>query len=115
MKIEDILENDDCILDIRTNQNTKFKKLITIENIKTLIRLCLKPNESLKENSPKSLRYKYSSCQILCSQNFLLFSKSIKNIKESNKFQNRKSNNSLSSDIDKEDKKILVNFIFYWK
>ena len=75
MKIEDILENDECILDIRTNQNTKFKKLITTENIKTLIRLCLKPNESLKENSQKSLRYTYYSCQILCSQNFLLFSK----------------------------------------
>ena len=121
MKIEDILENDECILDIRTNQNTKFKKLITTENIKTLIRLCLKPNESLKENSQKSLRYTYYSCQILCSQNFLLFSKSIKNIRESNKFQNgsEKSrdnensylneNNSLSSDIGKEDEKNIIN------
>ena len=121
MKIEDILENDDCILDIRTNQNTKFKKLITTENIKTLIRLCLKPNESLKENSQKSLRYTYYSCQILCSQNFLLFSKSIKNIKESNNFKNgsEKSrdngnsylneNNSLSSGIDKEDEKNIIN------
>ena len=28
LKIEDILGNDECILDIKTNQNTKFKKLI---------------------------------------------------------------------------------------
>ena len=121
MKIEDILENDECILDIRTNQNTKFKKLITTDNIKTLIRLCLKPNESLKENSQKSLRYTYYSCQILCSKNFLLFSKSIKNIMESNKLQNgsQKSiengnsflneNNSISSGIDKEDEKNINN------
>ena len=121
MKIEDILENDECILDIRTNKNTKFKKLITTENIKKLIRFCLKPNESLKENSQKSLRYPYYSCQILCSQNFLLFSKSIKNIKESNKLQNDSqhsrengnsylsANNSVSSGIGKEDEKDIIN------
>ena len=121
MKIEDILENDDCILDIRTNQNTKFKKLITTENIKTLIRLCLKPNESLKENSQKSLRYTYYSCQILCSQNFLLFNKSIKNIKESNNLENNSlksndnendnninDNNSLSSDIGNENDNPMI-------
>ena len=115
--IEDILENDECILDIRTNPNTKFKKLITTANIKKLIRLCLKPNESLKENSQKSLRYIYYSCQILCSQNFLLFSKSIKNIRESNNFQycSKKSNsslnenNSLSSGFDKEDENNIIN------
>ena len=90
--IEDILANDECIIDITTNQNTKFKKLISTTNIISLIRLCLKPNESEKVNSQKSLRYAYYSCQLLCSQNFLLFSKSIKNIKESNLFQNNSQN-----------------------
>ena len=121
MKIEEILENDDCITDISTNQNTKFKRLITTVNIIVLIRLCLKPNQSLKENSQKSLRYTYYSCQILCSPNFLLFNKSIKNIKESNKLENssQKSkdnensnnlndNNSLSSDIDNENDNSMI-------
>ena len=121
MKIEEILENDDCILDISSNQNTKFKKLITTVNIIVLIRLCLKPNESLKENSQKSLRYTYYSCQILCSQNFLLFNKSIKNIKESNKLENNSlksndnendnninDNNSLSSDIGNENDNPMI-------
>ena len=121
MKIEEILENDDCITDICTNQNTKFKRLITTVNIIVLIRLCLKPNQSLKENSQKSLRYTYYSCQILCSPNFLLFNKSIKNIKESNKLENssQKSkdnensnnlndNNSLSSDIDNENDNSMI-------
>ena len=122
MKIEEIFENDDCILDISANQNTKFKRLITTENIIKLVRLCLKPNESLKENSIKSLRYTYYSSIILCSKNFLLFNKSIKNIKESNKFENssQKSkdnensnnineNNSLSSDIGNEIDNSMIN------
>ena len=122
MKIEEILENDDCILDISTNENTKFKRLITTANIKILIRFCLKPNESLKQNSIKSLRYTYYSCIVLCSKNFLLFNKSIKNIKESNKFENssQKSkdnensnnlneNNSLSSDIGNEIDNSIIN------
>ena len=122
LKIEEILENDDCIIDISTNQNTKFKRLITTANIIILIKLCLKPNESLKEKSIKSLRYTYYSCQILCSQNFLLFNKSIKNIKESNKFENSSQmskdnensnnlngNNSLSSDIGNEDDNLMIN------
>ena len=122
MKIEEILENDDCITDISSNQNTKFKRMITTANILILIRLCIKPNESLKENSQKSLRYTFYSCQILCSKNFLLFNKSINIIKESNKFENssQKSkdnensnkindNNSLSSDIGDEVDNSIVN------
>ena len=119
--IEDILANDECIIDITTNQNTKFKKLISTTNIISLIRLCLKPNESEKVNSQKSLRYAYYSCQLLCSQNFLLFSKSIKNIKESNLFQNNSQNfmkngncnnlncnNLLSLGIDKRNDNLMI-------
>ena len=91
------MENDECIIDIANNQNTKFKQLITTKSIISLIRLCLKQNKSDKVNSQKSLRYAYYSCQLLCSQNFLLFSKSIKSIKESNKFQYNSQNNFIKN------------------
>ena len=122
MNIEEIFENDNCITDISTNQNTKFKKLITTKNIIKIINFCLKPNESLKENSQKSLRIAYYSCQVLCSKNFLLFNKSINNIKEANKLENcsQKSNdnedsnnlndnNSLTSDIGNEVDNSMIN------
>ena len=41
IKIEDILENDDNFNDLRSNSNSRFKSLLTTDNIKKLIQYCL--------------------------------------------------------------------------
>mgnify|MGYP007101895562 CR=1 FL=1 len=84
LNIEDILSNNECINDLKTNSNSKYKKILSTRNIQTLIRFCLYPAESNPELSYKTLRYPYFSCEILCSPCILQFSKSIKSIKEAN-------------------------------
>ena len=83
LTIEELLRNDECISDLENNSKSKYIKIMTIENIKKLIKYCLIPNEIKAENSEIKLRYSYYSCQLLCSRNGLLFSNSIKDIKKS--------------------------------
>ena len=99
LNIEDLLENDECINDLIMNINSKFKKMITIENINKLIDFSLKFHSNLNEKSKKDIRYSYYSCQILCSQNVLIFKNSIKNLKLSNnlKKKSEKSKDSLKN------------------
>ena len=113
LSIEDILNNDQCINELITNKNSRFKRIITIENIKKLINFSLQPNSIKIKNYQHQLRYTYYSCQILCSECVLLFNESIKNIKESNNLKNNKeenynnynniNNNTISSENDKNE------------
>ena len=82
--LEDLLENDDHLNDLKMNPNSKFIKLLTTLNINKMIEYCLIPMTDLDKNSKNQLRYPYISCQILCSERVLLFSKSISHIKDSN-------------------------------
>ena len=100
LKLEDLLENDDYIYDLNANSNSRFIKILTTENIKKLIDYCLLQTTKLDENSTIAKRYPYYSCQILCSERVLLFSKSIDQIKESNNLKLSK------KEIDNNDKKI---------
>jgi hypothetical protein len=84
LTIKDILDNDECINDLRTNPISQYREMITSDNIKILIDYCLKCNMELKENSQSYLRYPYYSSQILCSSCVLLFKQSISNIRHSN-------------------------------
>ena len=104
LKLEDLLENDDYIYDLNTNSNSRFIKILTTENIKKLIDYCLLLTTKLDENSTKAKRYPYYSCQILCSERVLLFSKSIARIKESNNLKLTK------KEIDNNEKNIIQPF-----
>ena len=115
LEIEDVLRNDDCLNDLIKNKNSKFKKIITIENIKKLIGFCLFSDEPQNENSKLQLRFPYYSCQILCSQCVLLFDESIENIKSTMKKSSElslsnKNNDSLSSGIGDEENDKLSNY-----
>jgi len=116
LEIQDVLLNDDCINDLIKNKNSKFRKIITIENIKKLIGFCLFPDENQNEYSKVQLRFPYYSCQILCSQCVLLFDESIENIKSNMKKKSELSisninNESLSSEIGDEKNDNLDNYL----
>ena len=116
LEIQDVLLNDDCINDLIKNKNSKFRKIITIENIKKLIGFCLFPDENQNEYSKVQLRFPYYSCQILCSQCVLLFNESIENIKSNMKKKSELSisninNESLSSEIWDEKNDNLDNYL----
>ena len=84
LNIDDILSNNECINDLKTNSGSKYKKVLTTKTIQTLIGFCLNPSTSTTDLSYKTLRYPYFSCEILCSPCILQFSKSVKSIKEAN-------------------------------
>ena len=84
LTIKDILDNDECINDLRTNPISQYKDMMTSDNIKILIDYCLKCNKELNESSQADLRYPYYSSQILCSSCVLLFKQSTTNIRHAN-------------------------------
>ena len=114
LTIKDILDNDECINDLRTNPISQYREMITSDNIKILIDYCLKCNKELKESSQRDLRYPYYSSQILCSSCILLFKQSISNIRHSNNLKINKKyliGHEIENKIDNEylDNKIKNN------
>ena len=101
-ELKKILENDEIIKDIRNNPNSKYKYFFNTKIIKQLISYCLNPNENLEKEQNINLRYTYYSCLLLCSQCVLLFSKSIKNIKESNNKNMQKCDDNQKKDNNNE-------------
>ena len=101
-ELKKILENDEIVKGIRNNTNNKYKYFFNTKIIKQLISYCLNPNENLKKEQNINLRYTYYSCLLLCSQCVLLFSKSIKNIKESNNRNIQKCDDNQKKDNNNE-------------
>ena len=87
--LENILENDNYLNDLRTNPNNPLKTLFTTDNIKILIQYCIKfsPNYN-KEHKIKN-KIIYNLYQVLCSPCALFFKESIYNIKYSNNLFNK--------------------------
>ena len=106
LEIEDILQNDDCINDLTSNPNSKYKRLITLNNIQKLIKYCLYPENTMNKFSQNFLRFPYYSCRILCSSCVLNFEKSLENIKKANnpdnKEENKEESESNKTDINNE-------------
>ena len=113
--LEDILENDEIFNNLIVKKQSSYIKLITLGNIIKLIQYCLYPNSILNKLSKNYLRYPYYSCLLLCSDIILLFSKSIKHIKNSslekikipnkdNKIENSKENDNNKIDSSPEEK-----------
>jgi len=89
LTIEDILNSNECINDLKTNPKSKYQTILSTQNISKLIDYCIYPSKSRSDISYKTLRYSYYSCETLCSPCILHFSKSIKNIREADTLQNK--------------------------
>ena len=94
LDIDELLLNDNCTNDLLSNQKSRFKKLLTLDNIIKLINNCLKPNFLNYKDFKTLSRIIFYSSEILCSSSGLLFEKSIKLIK-SNEKKNTIDNNNL--------------------
>ena len=104
--LEDLLKNDDYINNLIIYQNSIFKTILTSKNIKRLIAFCLKPDKDMNKDPSAKIRYSYYSCQILCSENVLIFNKSIKYIKQSNCLKKK----LIDSSLNKKDEKTIINY-----
>ena len=87
--IEDILNSNECIEDLKSNPNSKYKKIITTKNILKLISLCIYPSDPNTIITYDTLRYPYYSSELLCSPSILQFSKSTQSILKANDRQNK--------------------------
>ena len=89
VNLENILENENYLNDLRTNPNSPLKTLFTTNNIKILIRCCINFDQNDKRKPKINKKIMYNLCQVLCSPCVLFFKKSINNIKNSNNLFNR--------------------------
>ena len=89
LSIEDILCNNECIEDLKSNPQSKYKKILSTRNIKKLISFCIYPSEPNVIISYSTLRYPYYSNEILCSPCVLQFSSSIESIKKANDIEKK--------------------------
>ena len=87
INLENILENENYIKVLRTNPNNPLKVIFTTDNIKIMIRYCIK-----SEQNNNNSKIRDNLCEVLCSHCALFFKKSIYNIKLSNKLINRYNN-----------------------
>ena len=128
ISLANILSNEIYVNDLLININSSFKKLINIDNIYTLIRICLFPNITMNEYSKEERKKAYYSSLLLCSDNILHFKYSLKSLvnvnnknnnsnfliesdKESNEEEilNKDINNSCNCEIGENSNKILLN------
>ena len=89
LSVEDILSSNECIEDLKSNPNSKYKKILTTKNIIKLISLCIYPSDPNIIITYNTLRYPYYSCELLCSPSILQFSKSTQSILKANDRQNK--------------------------
>ena len=120
--LDNILENENYINDLRINPNNPLKGIFTTDNIKILIRYCTKFDQNSYKKSENKSKIICNLCKLLCSPCVLLFKKSIHNIKHSNnlfyKYKNIQKNNTKKKEEYSENESIYVikikfnNFIF---
>ena len=96
--LDNILENENYINDLRINPNNPLKGIFTTDNIKILIRYCTKFYQNGYKKSENKSKIICNLCKLLCSPCVLFFKKSIHNIKHSNnlfyKYKNIQKNNT---------------------
>jgi hypothetical protein len=69
LKIEEILDNNELVNEIKTNSNSEFKDFFDESNLKILINYCIKmPQEDKQAEGHK---YPFNACEILCSESGL--------------------------------------------
>ena len=114
INLENILENENYIKVLRTNPNNPLKVIFTTDNIKIMIRYCIK-----SEQNNNNSKIRDNLCEVLCSHCALFFKKSIYNIKLSNKLINRYNNmtkiekNNIKEAKNEDDEKEGNNLVIF--
>ena len=113
--LDNILENDNCIKNLRINPNNPLKGFFTTGNIKILIRYCIKFDHNSYKESDKENKIRNNLCQLLCSPCVLLFKQSIHNIKHSSnlfyRYKNAQKNNTIKKEEYGENESITLKTI----
>ena len=112
--LDNILENENYINDLRNNPNNPLKGFFTTDNIKILIRYCIKFDQNSYKEVENKNKIKDNLCEVLCSPCALLFKESIHNIKHSNNLFNRY-NNIQKNNTGKKDENAENENIFFVK
>ena len=105
LSIEDILSNNECIEDLKTNSSSRYKKILTTKNILKLISYCLYPPETESNISYNTLRFPYYSCDLLCSPAVLQLSNSKESIKMANDAEKKSREKELMKEPEEEKEK----------
>ena len=105
LSIEDILSNNECIEDLKTNPSSRYKKILTTKNILKLISYCLYPPETESNISYNTLRFPYYSCDLLCSPAVLQLSNSKESIKMANDAEKKSREKELMKEPEEEKEK----------
>ena len=107
LKVEEILENNELVNEIKTNSNSEFKDFFDEKNLKILIDYCIKmPKEDKQLEGHK---FPFNACEILCSENGLNLTRLIE-IKDSkdtdqNDEDDKKDEQLIDDDIKDDDVK----------
>ena len=113
--LDNILENDNYINNLRINPNNPLKGFFTTGNIKILIRYCIKFDHNSYKESERENKIIHNLCQLLCSPCVLLFKQSIHNIKHSNnifyRYKNAQKNNTIKKEEYAENETITLRTI----
>jgi len=109
LNLEDILDNENIILDLRTNSDSKFLPFLSYDNMKKLLDYCLKMPEV--DDPKKGYKFPFNATEIICSYNLAIIDKLFEKItdeeekKEDDKKEEEKKEDKKEDDKKEEDKK----------
>jgi hypothetical protein len=105
LTLEEILDDDDVISDLRTNVNSQFLPFFTNEQIKKLIDYTIKM-PSIDSDLKIGHKYPFNAAEILCSDNLLLLDKIFGNKMENN--NNEKKENKKEPEPEQNDEEEVL-------
>ena len=103
LTLEDILDNDDLITDLKTNTNSQFLPFFSDEVIKKLIDYSTKMPSI--EDQKHGHKYPFNATEILCSENIILIEKIFNesNLETSHEENNEKKDKSENEEDNEEE------------
>ena len=110
LTVEDILDQDSIVRDLKTNSSSEFVSFLTNQNMKKLIDYVTKmPNEDDQKIGHK---FPFNASEILCSNNMKIINKYFNEKNESEKSENDEEKNEDESKIEESENDDLLNYLF---
>ena len=107
LTLEDVLDNDDLISDLKTNTNSQFLPFFSDEIIKKLIDYSTKM-PSVDSDQKHGHKYPFNATEILCSDNIILIEKIFnENNPESSQSEEKNEKKEKAENEEENDEEIL--------
>ncbi len=110
LTVEDILDHDSIVRDLKTNSSSDFVSFLTNQNMKKLIDYVTKM--PIEDDQKIGHKFPFNASEILCSNNMRIINKYFNDKNESEKSDNEEEKNEEESKNEESENDDLLNYLF---